>query len=139
MKTTLFIIITVLAALLVEPAYGDVESVRLMPADIGHSPCVVKVALTNEAMHFSFSFRSQNETNAVYYAALRIYDGDHLVALCPVAQSRDSDFIHCEFTVGVRYLKDSRFYFTENWRIRGAESTSPTQYWFYLRDFGDAN
>jgi hypothetical protein len=135
MKRTSIIILTILAASIVEPAFGDVQSVRLMPGAIEQSPCRVKIALTNDALQFGFSFRTRKETNAVYSSILRIYDGDRLVTLCPVAQSRDGDLVRSEFTVGIRNLSDSKFLFTENRRIQGTESTSPTQYWFFLRDF----
>src|SRR5687767_3793052 len=136
MKRSLIIILTILAAsLVVEPAYGDVQLVQLLRKDIEHSPCRVKVALTNDALQFGFSFRTRKETNAVYSSVLRIYDGAHLVTLCPVAQSSEGDLIRSEFTVGFRNLSNSKFVFTENFRIQGTESTSPTQYWFFLRDF----
>lgn len=127
-----FVIVVSLAVVLLRTASAAIDQVELRKGNIKDTPCQVHAEATEEGVHFVFSCQaSLRVTNVTYSAVLRLYDGDRLIAVCPIEKSRQGERLQTEFTVARRYLRDSRFYFTQ----AAVDMPSANQYWFHLNEF----
>jgi hypothetical protein len=140
LKLLLCLVLVLSGVPFVQHAFGMMEEEQLSSKDAHHSHCSVKAESTDDGIHFTCRMPKMKDCG--YRGCLQIYDRTNLIAICPhisALTTIDGKFVQCEFTVAKGYLDKSRFFFLEMFLDRdGRESTTGTDYWFYLRDFADA-
>jgi len=126
-------------------AHAGFEVVELNAKNIEEQPYKFSIKTTKDLDSIIFEIRIEPKTkgaiwNGVFYATVILKSGDRLIARCPIAVKASEKAVEvARFEVSSEYLTGAKFDFTS---LAYSTDISPMPsggtYWFYLRDFTDA-